>query len=61
MVSAAAARPVGVGAIQADLVAGEKRRLWVPAELAYAGKPGRPQGMLVFDVELLKILTPPGK
>lgn len=37
------------------MVVGEKRRLWIPEELAYAGRPGRPAGMLVFDVELLKI------
>ena len=37
------------------MVAGEKRRLWIPEELAYKGRPGRPQGMLVFDVELLDI------
>jgi peptidylprolyl isomerase len=37
------------------MVEGEKRRLWIPAELAYEGRPGRPQGMLVFDVELLRI------
>ena len=35
------------------MVAGEKRRLWIPEELAYKGKPGRPAGMLVFDVELV--------
>ncbi len=35
------------------MVVGEKRRLWIPAKLAYEGMPGRPQGMLVFDVELL--------
>jgi peptidylprolyl isomerase len=35
------------------MVAGEKRRLWIPEELAYKGAPGAPQGMLVFDVELL--------
>ncbi len=34
---------------------GEKARLWIPAELAYGNQPGRPQGMLVFDIELLKI------
>jgi peptidylprolyl isomerase len=34
---------------------GEKRRFWVPEELAYKGRPGRPQGMLVFDVELLDV------
>jgi FKBP-type peptidyl-prolyl cis-trans isomerase len=37
------------------MVEGEKRRLWIPAKLAYEGKPDRPQGMLVFDVELIKI------
>ena len=37
------------------LVEGEKRRLWIPEKLAYAGKEGAPQGMLVFDVELIKI------
>jgi FKBP-type peptidyl-prolyl cis-trans isomerase len=37
------------------MVIGEKRRLWIPAELAYAGNPSAPQGMLVFDVELLSI------
>lgn len=34
---------------------GMSARLWIPSELAYDGKPGRPQGMLVFDVELLEI------
>ncbi len=33
--------------------AGEKRRFWIPVELAYNNKPGAPAGMLVFDVELL--------
>ena len=37
------------------MVTGEKRRLWIPEELAYKGQQGRPQGMLVFDVELLDI------
>ncbi len=38
------------------MVEGEKTRFWIPSELAYGNRPGRPQGMLVFDVELLKIL-----
>jgi peptidylprolyl isomerase len=38
---------------------GEKRRFWIPEELAYKGRCGRPQGMLVFDVELLKIRRAP--
>lgn len=37
------------------MVVGEKRRLWIPANLAYEGRAG-PQGVLVFDVELLSIL-----
>jgi peptidylprolyl isomerase len=38
------------------MVEGEKRRLWIPEKLAYKGQPGKPQGMLVFDVELLDIV-----
>jgi len=41
------------------MVEGEKRRVWVPEELAYKGQPGRPKGMLVFDVELQKINSGP--
>ena len=37
------------------MVEGEKRRFWIPAKLAYEGVPSRPQGMLVFDVELIRI------
>jgi FKBP-type peptidyl-prolyl cis-trans isomerase len=39
------------------MVPGEKRRLWVPEALAYNKQPGRPAGMLVFDVELLDLPT----
>ena len=37
------------------MVEGEKRRLWIPAKLAYGENPppGAPAGTLVFDVELL--------
>jgi peptidylprolyl isomerase len=38
------------------MVEGEKRRLWIPAKLAYEGHPDKPQGMLVFDVELIQIV-----
>jgi peptidylprolyl isomerase len=38
------------------MVEGEKRRFWIPARLAYEGSPGRPQGTLVFDIELIRIL-----
>lgn len=43
------------------MVAGEKRRFWIPEELAYKGKPGRPSGMLVFDVELISFTAAPMK
>jgi FKBP-type peptidyl-prolyl cis-trans isomerase len=36
------------------MVEGEKRRFWIPENLAYAGQSG-PQGTLVFDIELIKI------
>lgn len=36
------------------MVEGEKTRFWIPARLAYQGRQG-PQGMLVFDIELLAI------
>ena len=37
------------------MVVAEKRRFWIPVELAYNNRAGRPQGMLVFDIELLQI------
>lgn len=37
------------------MVEGEKRRFWIPAKLAYKGVPNRPQGTLVFDIELISI------
>ena len=43
------------------MVEGEKRRFWIPGNLAYGENPGggRPGGMLVFDVELLGIKEAP--
>jgi FKBP-type peptidyl-prolyl cis-trans isomerase len=38
---------------------GETIRYWIPESLAYQGRPGKPAGMLVFDVELLAIKAPP--
>lgn len=37
------------------MVEGEHRRFWIPENLAYGGRPGAPQGMLVFDVHLIRI------
>lgn len=43
------------------MVAGEKRRFWIPGDLAYGDTPqmGRPYGTLVFDVELISFREPP--
>jgi FKBP-type peptidyl-prolyl cis-trans isomerase len=38
------------------MVEGETRRFWIPDTLAYRGVANRPQGTLVFDVQLLAIL-----
>ena len=43
------------------MVVGEKTRFWIPKELAYNDRPGKPAGMLVFDVELFKIEAAPKK
>jgi hypothetical protein len=41
------------------MVVGEKRRFWIPGELAYDNpatyREGAPTGMLVFDIELIDI------
>jgi peptidylprolyl isomerase len=36
------------------MVEGEKTRFWIPEKLAYKGERA-PYGLLVFDIELLKI------
>src|SRR5688572_9575862 len=41
------------------MVPGEKRRFWIPEALAYGGREGPPRGMLVFDVELIRISSAP--
>jgi len=43
------------------MVVGEKRRVWIPARLAYGENPmaGAPAGDLVFDVELHTIIETP--
>src|SRR5688572_16913351 len=35
------------------MTVGEKRRCWIPENLAYRGQAGRPSGTVVFDVELI--------
>jgi len=40
------------------MTVGDRVRFWIPEALAYKGAPGKPAGMLVFDVELLEIVAP---
>ena len=37
------------------MVEGERTRFWIPQDLVYKGQSGSPRGMLVFDIELVKI------
>jgi peptidylprolyl isomerase len=37
------------------MVEGERTRFWIPESLAYKGERGQPRGMLVFDVDLIRI------
>jgi peptidylprolyl isomerase len=37
------------------MVEGERTRFWIPQDLAYKGEAGQPRGMLVFDIELIRI------
>ena len=37
------------------MVEGETRRFWIPQELAFRGVEGRPEGTVVFEIELLEI------
>jgi len=43
------------------MTVGEKRRVWIPASLAYGERARNPltKGQLTFDVELLEIIEPP--
>ena len=37
------------------MVEGERTRFWIPQNLAYKGEAGGPRGMLVFDVDLIRV------
>jgi peptidylprolyl isomerase len=37
------------------MTVGETVRFWIPAKLAYASDKSKPQGMLVFDIELIAV------
>jgi len=39
------------------MVLGETRLLWIPQSLGYNGQPGKPKGMLVFQVTLVDMPT----
>jgi len=41
------------------MVAGEKRRFWVPEKLAFNGATGKPAGTLCFDIELVGVIPGP--
>jgi peptidylprolyl isomerase len=41
------------------MVAGEKRRFWIPEALAFKGQKDRPAGQLVFDIELIEFSPSP--
>ena len=51
----------GISEALAQMARGEKRRLWIPAELATTGRPKRrgPAGPSVFDVELVGFVKMP--
>ena len=35
---------------------GDKRRFWIPGRLAYGDEPGKPHGMLVYDLDLVQFV-----
>ncbi|MBI4886186.1 MAG: FKBP-type peptidyl-prolyl cis-trans isomerase [Acidobacteria bacterium] len=37
------------------MVEGDRMRFWIPQDLAYKGEAGAPRGMLVFEIDLIKI------
>lgn len=52
-------QPPGWAEALTQMVAGEKRRLWMSPALAYGNAPGSPTEPLVLDLELLDIPVPP--
>jgi len=47
--------PFGFKEALFSMVIGEKRLVWIPEDLAYGSQKDRPQGMLVFEMELSSI------
>jgi FKBP-type peptidyl-prolyl cis-trans isomerase len=54
-----AQQPPGWAEALGQMVEGEKRRLWMPAALAYGNVPGGPTDDLVLDLELIAIPDAP--
>jgi peptidylprolyl isomerase len=50
-----ASMPLGWNEALSNMLPGEKRLVWIPEDLAYAGQTNRPEGMLVFEIELLSV------
>ena len=40
------------------MVAGQTSRFWIPQALAFKGEPGTPQGTVVFDLKLVRMVAP---
>jgi peptidylprolyl isomerase len=38
---------------------GDSALFWIPEDAAYKGMPGKPAGMLVFQIDLLKVMPTP--
>ncbi|HEY0711447.1 MAG TPA: FKBP-type peptidyl-prolyl cis-trans isomerase [Polyangia bacterium] len=52
----------GLAQALAQMVEGEKRRVWIPAALAYATRlthVNAPRGDMTYDVQLFKVIVPP--
>ncbi|HEX4406744.1 MAG TPA: FKBP-type peptidyl-prolyl cis-trans isomerase [Polyangia bacterium] len=52
----------GVAAELAQMVEGDKRRIWIPGALAYANRPNfanAPRGDMTFEIELVRIIQVP--
>ena len=47
--------PPGLGEALQLMTRGEKRRVWIPAVLAYQGRGGKPDSAVVYDIELVRI------
>lgn len=49
----------GFSEVLLEMQPGEIRRCWIPEELAYKGRAGRPAGTLVYEIELISVTEKP--